>query len=372
MKTKKKDFDSIDELYQNNTIDLQIRIKLAIALIGLSIFITIAMSGFVINNGVNFNFDFYNNNRLFVWTNILLIILTCSVLLHLIDKKAILNELKSLTFFNDNSTHKEFLEKMVNPKGRFNKKIQFIFILLFLLIAIFGVFSHYQFVEPKLNSREDSLNSFFCMMILIYGYLLVTIAPLDNIESFIAATKLNYKFKFSDKTGGVKKIIQYLNSSLILNLNIIVCLILFIYSCYTNPDIDFSRTFRRSILYMGNDSMINHTVTKIIFNIVLLFFSSIFMFGYSVVKITPTIKAYRKIINDLNKDKIKYLKEIEKKGDLESIIMYDKIQQMKIISPIDKITMPLKLLLSPTIMTYLRGKILLPSDIDIYIRHLFQ
>ena len=66
------------------------------------------------------------------------------------------------------------------------------------------------------------------------------------------------------------------------------------------------------------------------------------------------------------------MKEIEKKGDLESIIMYDKIQQMNIISPIDKVTTPFKLLLSPTIMTYLRGKILSPSDIDTFIHHLFQ
>ena len=371
MNRKKKNLGNIEELYQNNAVDLQIRINLTIILIVVSIFVAIAMSGFAIDNGINFNFVYYNNNRLFVWAIIILTILSCSVLLHLIDKRAIHNELKNKTFFRDRSTQNDFLAKMVNPKGRFNKNAQLLFIPIILMIAIVGVIGHYQFVEAKLN-REDNMNSFFCFVVLIYGLLLATIAPLDNIESFVATTKLDYKFKFSDKTGGVKKLIRYLNSSLILNLNIIAFLILFIYSCYTNPDIDFSRGFRRAILYMGNDSMINHIVTRNIFNAIMLLFSSIFMLGYCVVKIPPAIKAYRRIIIDLKNEKIRYMKEIEKKGDLESIIMYDKIQQMNIISPIDKVTTPFKLLLSPTIMTYLRGKILSPSDIDTFIHHLFQ
>ncbi len=54
---------------------------------------------------------------------------------------------------------------------------------------------------------------------------------------------------------------------------------------------------------------------------------------------------------------------------MSSLYLYDKLQEKEILSTKDKITLPIKVLILPTLMECLRIKIVAPDDLDFIVNY---
>ncbi len=305
------------------------------------IFCGIKYSGLSFYPTITFNEQLFNENRHEIWTMIIGTIICLLAMYHYKKYLDVIEHISSNKIF----ANQKLQSKYENIKIFFNR-------------------------ERRFNSWEiwDGAYLFFpCISLtpiifLIFGItdwlLVITIALVitefvvifcfvkDRLSKDIYKRKIVVKIKmrYSNKNANLQSIIKYLNSDLILGVG---CIFYFILSAICIKKILFFSIFSE-IYYLG-------------------LYSIILLVGIS--KVYTSTRAYRVLIKAFNDKKRRMLEELEKQDDISSMYLYDKLQEKEILSTKDKITLPIKVLISPTLMEYLRIKIVAPDDLNFIINY---
>lgn len=294
----------------------------------------------------------------FLWLLCSMVIISYLLIIWQIELRKVFNHILQNQVFEDKKIREEYLNKAyLKIHGQYTKSYA----------AILGYFIPLTIVQIVVYEASNYFNYSIYIPLLIFTFLSIGFIPDPILEEYISKNKLVYKFTFSDRTCGIKPILSYLNVCLFFQFTIITFCIISLYSIFFETD--FIHNIK-CIYYMlfGDKEVDKEIIASTIVYYFAFSFSLALLFEIGIY----AIKAYYSIINDLTSLKKKLLSQYEKKDDLKSIILYDKVKEKAIISPIDKIILPVKLLLSPTLMTYLRNKIMTANDIDILLKNFFS
>lgn len=295
----------------------------------------------------------------FLWLLCSMVIISYLLIIWQLELRKVYNHILQNQVFEDKEVREEYLNKAyLNIHGQYTLPSYIVILWYFLPLTI---------AQVGLYEASDYFNSTIYIPFIIFIFLSLGFVPDPILEKYISKNKLIYKFTFSDRTCGIKPILSYLNVCLFFQFTIFTFFIISLYSIFFETD--FILNIKCIYYMLFGDKEVDKEIIASTFIYYLAFSVSLgilFEIG------THAIKAYYSIIKDLTSLKKKLLSQYEKKDDLKSIILYDKVKEKAIISPIDKIILPIKLLLSPTLMTYLRNKIMSANDIDILLKNIFS
>lgn len=301
----------------------------------------------------------HTSNHPLLWIIISMFIISFCLLIWNIQLRKTYNHIFKHQVFEDNKKRIDYLNEGYLAIHSFYKPITVLFLVFVSVIFVFpfmGVFK-----------QDISGSSSIFLIVIIYVFTILFFIPPGITEKYLSKNNLKYKFKFSDITCGNREIVSYLNSCLIFQFALLTFFILCFLSILSYTDFISNLKEIYEVITTdkkANDVLIGNTI---------LFYLTFAVSGCVLVETDIyAIKAYHLIIKNLSILKKKLLAECEKKNDLASIIIYDKVIAKNIISPINKILFPIKLLISPTLMTFIRGIIFTTDDIDLFISHLFS
>lgn len=326
----------------------------------------LSLTGLHFRPKLGFSPDTISENRMAIWLMLSITLISLSLFNYLWNKGKLYMFIQKNNLFQDNSVQKELVTRISDWQQKsmgWSKRL--LCIAQVLISVVFAV--AFFFREPNANMQGNMLyikpSEAILITIFWYGMVLVVLAPSNAIEKVIANNLIKYKFKFTDKNCGLRPLISYLNSSLMFSINIYVFFILMTYSFLFDTDLVMDLWNYASI---KTDSV---PKLSIYIGAYASFIPMLMIINH--IKI-HSAKAYMRISHDLRNEKSKILAELERKDDLLSIVLYDKIKEKMIVTPINKVILPIKLLISPTFMAYCRNKVLSVQDIDGWIHFLFN
>lgn len=309
----------------------------------------------------SFNNELFLHNKLIIWCYTSILFLLLSLIYNLYHRKNAISVISKVT--QPPKKQYELVEKI--NKSLKIPRIEFVMILTAGLAILLTSFSFQSILAPSYfpDSNVEALKGLHIFGLLFFYITLFFIKPEPVIELYLSENSIKPKFKFTDKYCGIFPLFKLLNSTLLLGINVVFSSTLILYSLYFSSDIPYECKF----LSFHSNSLYDF-VLSLFSLLTILFVSFIYIFYY----IRVAKKAYSRLITNLAREKKSYLDKLEKKGDLESLIMYNIVKEKTVLSLYDKITLPAKILLTPTFITYLRQKILTTTDIDNFIYSLFQ
>ncbi len=275
-----------------------------------------------------------SNANAYLWIVVSYVLCNFLLLYHFNDYTKFIIKVDSKK--DKNEAYASFLSNVYNKKKKsFPLEKRFLFAIYFSFIPIGCAIGVMSIVSPGIT----------LLSLTVFTTLLIFFLRIDGLSvmELVHKNEIEYEFRYSDSSAGVKVVNCFLNSALLLSVSFVFLGILIAYTVFSSS-------------VSNIENAVNIYITYGFSSLVYLFFGSFYLFR--------SLYTYYEFCKNFDMAKDLFLNKLEKDGSFESMFLYYNVSNKRVLSLFDKFIQPIKILVAPTIMSFTQSKVITIEDLN--------